>query len=498
VTTKKEPRVSFASYFGVSKAKLDKAGFFNISLISDLPLFIDPFHLFYSDKKEYEALHDEIIKYLSFLRDYSINLNGSELKKSDIDLYFCFPEVKQNWLGYAYVGNSGRGLGKKFATALNENFFNLFRTGTPGHLEKLTLVADRVGKDSISDFTTNLIHAHLASLTEEFAKKYINSSKLGKFTIKKAEFDYKRKAWKHKTFTLPKLDNDYVILTPKDLLTKEETWINKEDFVHNFSEIPYAMSNSALQAQLINYFNEKLVEFSEKKEDKRTGKTKLVKTAKTKRLAAQATIAQFPETIDVYIAKKEDSGHQAKKISNDYVQETEDFKENQYTHFINNTEGHRGAPTTYDDAKSRALYFKECVETDLYIDFYDKDGVPASEEWIQRQFLYVWGGTMNDVYREPRKGRGRADYVVSNGARDKCIVEFKLAGSSSLEENLKNQLEAYKKLNKADHGLWIIIVFTNDEYQKLQLLIEKLNLNIEDIVIVDARKENKVSPSKMK
>lgn len=494
---KKDSRVSFCKYFGVSKEKLETAGFFNISLISDVPLFIDPFHLFYSDKKEYEALHDEIIKYLSFLRDYSVSKKGADLSKSDIDLYFRFPEVKQNWLGYAYIGNKGKGLGKKFANALNENFFNLFKTGTPGHLEKLTLVTDRVGKDSISDFTTNLIHTHLASITEKFAKKFISKSKLGEFTIKKAEFDYKYKTWKPKTFLLPKLDDDYVLLTPKDLLTREDTWINKQDLISSFNQIPIGMTNEALRAQLINYFNSKLDEYSVQKIDKKTGKAKLVRTDKTKTLAVRDTVVQFPEAIDVYILRKEEEGDRAQKISGELVLETEDFKENQYTHFIQNINGYKGnVPNTYEDAKKRAFYFKECVETDLYVDFYDKDGIPASEDWVQRQFLYVWGGTIHDVYREPRRGRGRADYIVSNGAFDKCVVEFKLASSSSLEKNLKRQLDEYKKLNKAGHGLWIIIVFTKEEYQKVQLIIDKLKLNEEDIIIVDARKDNKVQPSK--
>lgn len=495
---KKEPRVSFSEYYKIDKKYLDKSGFFNISLISDVPLFIDPFHLFYSDKKEYGALHDEIIKYLSFLRDYSIKKGGVDLTKSDIDLYFRFPEVKQNWLGYAYIGNEGKGLGKTFANALNQNFYKLFKTGTPGHLEKLTLIADRVGKDSISDFTTNLIHAYLAELTQKFALKYIDASLLDSFTIKKAEFDYKYETWKHKTFRLPKFNGDYVLLTPKDLLTKEDTWINKNDFIENFDQIPNAISNEALRIQLIKYFNAKLSEYAEEKIDKKTGKTKLVRTEKTKRLAAHSTIIEFPQTIDVYIKKKEDSGGEAQKISNNYVEETESFKENQYTHFINNVNGYNGAPTTYDEAKIRANYFKECVETDLYVDFYDKNGIPVAEEWIQRQFLYVWGGTLSDVYREPKKGPGKVDYIISRGALDKCAIEFKLAGSSSLEQNLQNQLEEYKKLNKTQHGLWIIVVFNNDEYAKLNILIDKLKLNKEDIVIVDARKENKQNPSKIK
>ncbi len=145
--SKKDSRVSFSAYFNVKKADLKTANFFNISLISDVPLFIDPFHLFYSDNKDYEALHDEIIRYLSFLRDHSVRKRGGTLNKADLDLYYRFPEVKQNWFGYSCVGNQGRGLGKTFADALNDNFYKLFKTGTPGHLEKLTLVADRVGKD---------------------------------------------------------------------------------------------------------------------------------------------------------------------------------------------------------------------------------------------------------------------------------------------------------------------------------------------------------------
>jgi len=39
-------------------------GAFDISLINDLPLFIDPFLLFDSTKPEYKALHEEIIRYV--------------------------------------------------------------------------------------------------------------------------------------------------------------------------------------------------------------------------------------------------------------------------------------------------------------------------------------------------------------------------------------------------------------------------------------------------
>ena len=59
----------FTDVFKVEPKALDEYGAFNISLASDLPLFIDPFLLFNSESARYQELHDEIIEYLRFLRD---------------------------------------------------------------------------------------------------------------------------------------------------------------------------------------------------------------------------------------------------------------------------------------------------------------------------------------------------------------------------------------------------------------------------------------------
>jgi hypothetical protein len=87
---------------------VEKYGAFNISLINDLPLFIDPFLLFNSDKPEYQALHQSIIRYVRFLREVSAGGLSTPL----IDNWFKFPEIKQNWLGYSAMGNVGHNSSK--------------------------------------------------------------------------------------------------------------------------------------------------------------------------------------------------------------------------------------------------------------------------------------------------------------------------------------------------------------------------------------------------
>jgi hypothetical protein len=94
---------------------LDTYGGFDVSVASDLSLFIDPFLLFHSDKPEYQALHEGILKYLRFLRDKAA---GGQLDPQLVASWYKFKEVKQNWFGFTVLGNGGHGLGDDFARAL--------------------------------------------------------------------------------------------------------------------------------------------------------------------------------------------------------------------------------------------------------------------------------------------------------------------------------------------------------------------------------------------
>ena len=167
-------RQFFSDFFVIPEKTIEAYGAYNVSLISDLPLFIDPFLLFNSEKPEYSKLHEDIIEYLIFLRSKSV---AGTLDEGLIADWFTFPEVKQNWFGYSKTGNRGSGLGLKFATSLNQNFRILTDFGqetvSRSHLEKLTLINDGVGRDNISDFTTNLIKGFLCKYSQKFARKYL-------------------------------------------------------------------------------------------------------------------------------------------------------------------------------------------------------------------------------------------------------------------------------------------------------------------------------------
>lgn len=77
--------------------------------------------------------------------------------------------------------------------------------------------------------------------------------------VSKVTFNYETETWEPKRFELPWANGDYVLLTPKDVLTKDDTWINKSDLVDDFSALPSAISDAELRGQVNNYFAKVLV-----------------------------------------------------------------------------------------------------------------------------------------------------------------------------------------------------------------------------------------------
>ena len=88
--------IYFSDYFGVPPELVEEYRAFNVSLINDLPLFIDPFLLFNSTNTTYQDLHSQIIRYMQFLKDVSLS---GEVPPPLMKEWYTFPEVKQNWFG---------------------------------------------------------------------------------------------------------------------------------------------------------------------------------------------------------------------------------------------------------------------------------------------------------------------------------------------------------------------------------------------------------------
>ena len=485
-------KIYFTDFFEVAPEILEGYGALNISLINDLPLFIDPFLLFDSDKPEHQGLHDDIINYVKFLRDVS---SDASISKGLLDSWFGFPEVSQNWLGFSKTGNKGSGLGKQFADALHRNLHQVFKdfgseTITKGsHLEKLCLLADHVGRDHLSDFTTNLIKQYLLEYTQTFAQAHIAPCFRQLFAINKVTFDCTAKRWKGGKYDLPAFGNDFVLLTPKEILTKDEAWINRSDLIDNFQGIYQSVPDEQLRAQVNEYFLRRLSEDAKEEEV---------------REAAAATIEQFPQVLDYYIRQKEDTGDEAHKVSGLKVRDTEQ----QFIHQIRalvdqslvGTEFYREADDSFDESLRRLHYLKSVIENQDGYRFFYHDGKPIHREAdLQLMYRLTWCASTYDVNREVNNGRGPVDFKVSKGNRDKTLIEFKLASNSKLKQNLKHQVGVYEAANDTSKSIKAILYFSESEFRKVQTTLTELGLTgRRDVVLIDACPSNKPSASNVR
>lgn len=484
-------KLLFSNYFEIDDSTLENFGALNICLSSDLPMFIDPFLLFASEKSEYQNLHKKVVNHLIILKNYATENGGENV---DINL-FRFPEIKQNWLGLAQYGNGGKGLGKRFAngaiTSFN-GFYNSFgeeEITDETHIEKLTLLNSGVGKDFISDFTTNLIQEYLLEFTENFALKYLKENQIKNFSIR-CRFDEKTKIWQPRTFKLPyffrEKNGDFIILTPLDILTVDDAIINNSDFYTNFNNITRSLENSSLRSAVNDFFRSHLPR-KPKKEDRLN--------------AFLNTIKKFPDLVDFYIKLKEDKKSEVSSVSMSKINELRERLVDALTPLCdllnNNSEFYKIQPNSYQEALQRALYLKDVIENnDGYRIFYDGIRPVAKEDTIQRIFKLTWYASPYDVNAEVNNGRGPADYKVSFGSGDSTIVEFKLAKSSSLKRNLENQTDIYKSASKSASDISVVLCYTASELRKVNKVLKEIQKeNHENIIIIDATL--KVSASKV-
>lgn len=482
-------KVYFSDWFDVDPKVLEDYGAFDVSLINDLPLFIDPFLLFTSEKAEYQGLHDGIIGYLRFLRDQSAQGNVDE---GLLQAWYMFPEVKQLWLGFSLKGNAGAGLGIDFARALHSNLEAIFsdfgeETITQGsHLEKVCLVQAGVGRDNISDFTANLIKPFLLDYTQTFAREHINADLRRTVSVPSVRFDEKTRTWQPATYELPFILGDYVLLTPKDMLTKDDSWINRHDFMERFEQIASSVPDMQLRSQVNDYLIRQLREDATK-DDKRRAYSQLIK--------------DHPALIEYYIRSKEERGEDAKKSSAAHVADSEEqFVEHVRTlvdRLEAETEFYKHGFDTLDECRARVAFLKAEIEKNGgWRLFYRKDQPVQRESDLQILFRLTWFATPSDFNSEVNNGRGPVDFKVSRGSKDASLVEFKLAKNSKLEQNLRNQVKVYEEANRTNKSLKVVFFFSDHEKQRLQSILKDLKLEDDDsIVQIDCRPDNKPSAS---
>jgi hypothetical protein len=202
--------------------------------------------------------------------------------------------------------------------------------------------------------------------------------------------------------------------TPKEILTKDDAWINRGDLLNHFDEICTAVPDDQLRAQINDYFLRRLA-----KEP----------TEEERRNAAAATAEQFPVVLDYYIKEKEDTGKEAHQVSSLKVRETEiQFGDNVRTLVdgkLIGTEFYE-LGNSFDESLRRVEFLQDVIENkDGWRIFY-VDGKPLRREAdLQIMYRLCWFATSYDVNREPNNGRGPVENELEKVQQ--ILIDLKLS-----------------------------------------------------------------------
>jgi hypothetical protein len=269
------------------------------------------------------------------------------------------------------------------------------------------------------------------------------------------------------------------------MLTKDQAWISRPDLVHRFQDVYEALPSGQLRAQVDAHFMKQLSREP---------------TPKERRQAAERTIEKFPQVLQYYMRQKEDTSKEAHAASGKRVEETEEQFIRQLRWFVSThllgTEFYESGDS-YTEALKRVRFLKKVIEDkDGYRLFYLKGKPIHREADLQIMYRLTWFATPLDVNREVNNGRGPVDFKVSSGAVNAALVEFKLASNPKLRQNLQHQVEVYKSANDTGRAIKAILYFNEAEYIKVKSILEELKIeNREDVVLIDARNDNKPSGS---
>ena len=284
-------REYFGDYFGVDAEALREHAAFNIPLNAQLPLFVDPFLLYASDRPEYRLLHDHVLNYAQMLVEIA---GDNEISNEEMERRCCFPAPRHFRItgvvpSYECLDFSlflSRGLGSVFSGAAE----SAARSGV--HLETIALLNQQVKQEEICGFVIHVIRDYLLEYTQDFARKYLSGRKRRVFEVEHAHFDFELQCWQRDEFDLPSIGDDYVLLIPEDMLSAGKLWISRESFVASFSSVLKSIEDADLRMTIHRLVDRSLSDHP----DQREVQSMMLEIAK-----------RFPILVDSYVRGKERS-----------------------------------------------------------------------------------------------------------------------------------------------------------------------------------------------
>ncbi|MFH1141425.1 MAG: hypothetical protein V1724_07175 [Chloroflexota bacterium] len=239
----------FSEAFGIhhTQSELD---FVNVPIDGDIPLFIDPFAI---SQRVDRWSHDCHLTLIDFF-DRAVQMVRSGNSGQALSLLQHLREPNETRFGLSVAHPRGAGVGRiqaeQLLDALTQS--SAVRTGFISSLEECELLIDGIGRDKISDLTTNIVRSHLAEYTKDQCLLHGLATRavaLG------PTYSPSSHQWESQYFDLPVAGGRPVLLVPKAIARYDPAYDHQKyyrDFVLNYLQAEHLESGSSLVHALKN------------------------------------------------------------------------------------------------------------------------------------------------------------------------------------------------------------------------------------------------------
>ncbi|MGV7217154.1 chromosomal replication initiator DnaA [Bradyrhizobium sp. UFLA05-112] len=470
--------VLFSTHFGIGPKVLHDAGLIDPFLNVDTQLFICPVLLGKSANLviRTEALPAFRAHFENFIRLLVISRAEGDAAWRGARRLLNLREPPENGLGYGGSGRSGNSRPDEIRETILRTSKEIVDLGArdPEMISLMGFFEDRVGPDTISDFTTRVIASQLAKVTEAFCQSQ------GIPVRKQDELD----EYGLPSFHDPAAVEKTVVLVPRDI-------VRDLPIANDWSQIEAAATaNRQIRDRVNRYL---------------AGITR--PTVAERKAALRSAATESAELFDSFLQSVKGSAahYDPNKDALGYFRlkeilatDTTLFKTGQRYDFS------AGFSTIVDMVHQTLDLFKHHVEKGNLWEELWIDGVPKRERAAQLIYFAMADSFCKanniDISPEANMGGGPVDFKFSGGYEARVLVEMKRS-HGTVRHGYERQLEIYKEAARTNHGIFVVIDYgdVGDKLNQIRAIREarlKAGEPASEIVVIDATPKQSASKRK--
>tara|TARA_R110000868_G_scaffold229089_4_gene482089 strand:+ start:1869 stop:3302 length:1434 start_codon:yes stop_codon:yes gene_type:complete len=465
----------FSALFGVAPAVLESAGLIDPFVDVDTQLFIDPVLLEKSSNEIIRTIAVEKFRlhFGNFVRLLAISESEGDAAWRAAQRLLDLSEPPENGLGYGGSGRSGSSRPAEVRDSIMRTSKEIVSLGVkdPEMVSLMGFFEEKVGPDTISDFTTRAIIDQLAEITEHFCRA--NDVPIFPNSITAAH-------------ELPKFstasDKDiHFVLVPRDI-------VRDLPIARDWADIERAAFENRRIRDRVNTLLSGIA---------------TPKIADRKR-ALRRVALESPEAFSEFLTA-------VKENTSTYDPNLDALGYYKLKSILSDGFGFQGVDKPFDLTSGPEEVRRLAIETIHQFKHHVENGNLWEELWIDdkpkkeraAQLIYYaiaecFCKSVNvDISPEANMGGGPIDFKFSKGFRARVLVEFKRS-SGAIRHGYERQLEIYKNASRTQYGIFVVMDYGDlgsklAHIQSIRAWRLAAGEPASEIIVIDARRKASAS-----